>query len=135
MQNKQQDNICNNVMDCIKERNLSPRPRWYYFASGVLWFVGLTALFMHASLLLHRMAYFAVDQGPLLTDMERKWKMLFIVISIPAAAWSFFMGTQMVRRYGVFYKYHPYVMLGALLIISAVAVLVIEYTPLRNMII
>ncbi len=132
MKNEQTINMCDKVMGCIKENNLMPRPKWYYYVGGVLWAIGLAGLFMHASLLLHRIFYFAVDEGPLLTGMSRNWKMLFIVISIPAAAWSFYIGTQMSRRYGVFYKMHPYVLISAMFAISIFAVLVIELTPIKD---
>ncbi len=135
MSSEQTVNVCSQVMDCIKENNLNPRPNWYYYIGGVLWSLGLAGLFVHASFLLHRVLYFSVDEGPLLSDIDKKWKLVFIILSIPAAAWSFYIGTQMCRRFGVFYRMHQYVLLGALIVAAIFAVLIIEMTPLKGWVI
>lgn len=132
MSSEQTINVKEGVMNAISEHQLAPRPNWYYVLGSALWFVGLLTLFINISFLVHRFMFLRYSSGPVLSGLSKAWQAVFLLLTVPIGAMSFYVGTRMCRRYGLLYRQHPHVLAAGMVAVIIAVALLIEFTPLRE---
>lgn len=89
-------NIADRVMSEIREKQIKMKPRWYFVAGSVAWFLGLFGLTIFSVFLVNLLIFSLRTHGPmgewryqLMVDNFPWWSLPLTVISVLVGVWLF----------------------------------------------